>query len=217
MRGKGIAIVLAIMVLGVLAVRAPADDFDFSGNFTYDNDVLQFNFTVGAPSSVTVFSSSWLQGDPPAGFDPMLGIWDAAGNLIAFQDDGAVVGTTLSNGVPYSHGTWDSYYTVALGAGDYIATVTQFDNFNVGSLLSSGFVRDGVANRSFTSALGYGGATQTYFNGVWDGLDPRTSAWEFHLLNVAGATVQPAVPEPSSAVALALGGLALLALRRRRA
>jgi hypothetical protein len=103
--------VTLVSILGLLmALPAAALDFDFSGNFTKDNDVVLINFTVGGSGAdiVTVFSSSWLSGEPPAGFDPMLGIWDAAGNLIAFQDDGHNVGTTLSNGVPYNHGTWNS-------------------------------------------------------------------------------------------------------------
>jgi len=199
---------LLLCVVGLfVAVPALANDFDFSGNFTYDNDVLLFNFTVVAPSLVTVFSSSWLQGEPPAGFDPMLGIWDAAGNVLAFQDDGLNVGTTLSNGVPYNHGTWDSYYQVNLPAGNYRASVTQYDNFNNGSNLSNGFRYDG--NPNFTFDGGYGGATQPYFNGVWDGNDPRTSSWEFHLLDVESASQQ--VPEPCSFLLLAsaLGGLGI--------
>ncbi len=73
--------VVSLLIGLFLCTPAQALDFDFSGNFTYDNDVLLFNFSVGAPSTVTVFSSSWLRGNSPAGFDPMLGIWGSAGNL----------------------------------------------------------------------------------------------------------------------------------------
>ena len=206
---------VVVMALGLtLFPGAPAKalDFDFSGTFTHDNDVQQFNFGVGSPSTITIFSSSWLYGDPPTGagpggFDPMLGLWDSTGALIQFQDDGHNVGSTLSNGVSYDHGTWDSYFTQFLTPGNYIATVTQYDNFNAGSNLTNGFTHDGQPN--FTFVDNFGGATQPLFNGVWDANDPRTSNWAFHILNVDQASV--GVPEPASLLLLAAGlsGLAL--------
>ena len=74
----------------VLGATLPSQalDFDFSGTFHQDNDVVGLGFVVGVPSTVTVFSSSWLSGNPPAGFDPILDVWDSAGNRIAQQDDG---------------------------------------------------------------------------------------------------------------------------------
>jgi hypothetical protein len=205
------ALVLAAALLLVGSVQAQATDFTFSGHFVNDNDVVVLNFTVGAPSTVTVFSSSWLYGEPPplsplGGFDPMLGIWDAAGNLIFFQDDGGNAGTTLSGGIPYDHGVWDSFYSVGLAPGSYKASITQYNNFPVGTNLASGFIYDG--NPNFTFDEGFGGATQPLFNGAWDSNDPRTSYWQFHLNDVESANI---VPEPGST--LLLLGLGLVGLR----
>jgi hypothetical protein len=210
-----------ILSIGFLLITVPgfADDFDFQGNFTKDNDVVQFNFTVGVLSTVTVFSSSWLYGNPPpgvgpGGFDPMLGIWTASGTLVNFQDDGGNVGATLSNGVSYDHGTWDSYYDVNLVAGNYIATVTQYNNFNNSGLLSGGFVYDSVPNFTFVNS--FGGATQPYFNGVWDNNDPRTSFWQFHLLNVEQASQGGQVPEPATILLLGSGLIGLAGYGRKK-
>lgn len=132
-------------MLGILSVvglmlggNAKALDFDYFGSINYDNDVLLFDFSVDSLSLVTVFSSSWDNG----GFDPMLGIWDDDGELIAFQDDGHNVGSTLSNGTLYDYGDWDSWYQVNLAAGGYTASLSMFPNFNNGSNLSDGFYYD---------------------------------------------------------------------------
>lgn len=192
----------SFVLLGLLAFVSPtkALDFDFSGTFEFDNDVALLNFSVGSASTITVFSSSWQAG----GFDPILAIWNAStGALIAQQDDGGNVGSTLSNAVSYNHGSWDSYYQVNLAAGNYTASIAQYDNFAAGSTLGEGFTYDG--NPNFTTAYG----SQDYFNGVQSSTDGRTGNWAFHILNVESAS-QQSVPDASST--LALLGMAMLAL-----
>lgn len=181
-------LLLTCMLVLALAVPALALDFDFSGTMPYHNSVLYFSFVSGGVGNVTLFSSSWDDG----GFDPMLGLWDSAGNLIHFQDDGHTVGSTLSNGVPYTHGTWDSYYTAGIGAGTYYVTLTAYANFNNGNNLSDGFDYDGQTPIPILS-----------WNEPANGF--RDDDFVFHILNVDQATQNNPVPEPSTIVLLGLG------------
>ncbi len=196
-------------------------DFDFSGTFSQDNDVALLNFNVGADSTITIFSSSWgdSTGDPNGykvggGFDPILAIWDSNGDLISEQDDGVNVGYTESNGVSYFHGIWDSYYEIDLTAGQYTASIAQYDNFAAGSTLSAGFTYDNDPHFTFT--LGYG--PQPDFNGVWDDADWRTGNWEFHILNVDDAHDVNPVPEPATLVLFGIGlvGIAGAGIKRSK-
>ncbi len=187
----------AAMLLAVS--QAQAANFSFTGNFTYDNDVQFFTFTVGAPSTVTLRSWSYAGGVNAAGatiarggFDPILAVYNSAGTILGFNDDGgpSLVPTDITGQA------WDTYFSVSLPAGTYTASVMQYDNFTVGGIggnVSSGFVRDGQPN--FTSALvGQPG----YF---WDvSGSHRDNHWAFDILNVEDAVV----PEPSTYLAGAL-------------
>ncbi|WP_369600392.1 DVUA0089 family protein [Hahella sp. SMD15-11] len=139
---KGMMTLCAATLAASMQANAVPMDFDFSGTFTKDNDVVLLNFTVNTASSVTIFSSSWDDG----GFDPILAIWDSAGNRIEQQDDGGLTGSTVSNGVSYDYGVWDSYFTIALDAGTYTASIAQYSNFANGTHLSDGFRYDSNPN-----------------------------------------------------------------------
>jgi len=180
---------------------ASAADFSFTGNFTNDNEVQEFNFSVaGSPSDVTLRTWSYAGGTNVAGavisrggFDPIVTLFDGTGNLISSNDDGHVV-TDPETGLGY-----DSFLTQNLSAGNYTATLTQFGSFANGPLLSDGFT----------------GSGQYIFGG-------RDSHWALDIQNVNAAAVGASyvsavspVPEPES-YALLLAGLGLVSLVARR-
>jgi len=206
---------LSFAVLGS-CLTATATSFsaevDFKGNFLHDNDVLRFDFSVGLPNtSVTIFSSSWISG----GFDPILAVWDSAGNQLEEQDDGGAVGSQQSNSVSYNYGEFDSFLNIDLAAGDYIATLTQYDNLSVSSLLADGFLRN--ADPLFTAVFGCSNGSFCEGSLVDSNNNPvetnRTSTWELHFLNVAGARLNT-VPEPPALMLFGLAGLALAGGRK---
>lgn len=209
-----LSVAFALLFCG--STYAALMDFDFSGTFSSDNDIVLLDFSLNNDGLVTIFSSSWGDdlGDglgwvSEQGFDPILAIWDSNGDLVSEQDDGGVEGTTQSNGVDYTYGVWDSFFSVFLTAGDYTASIAQYNNFAVDNLLSHGFTHDG--NPNFTFDEGFG--TEPNFNGVWIGDDSRTGDWEFHILNVDVATQQ--VPEPTTIALMALS-IAGLGFRRKK-
>lgn len=182
----------------LLAGTSYALDYDFSGNLEHHNDVLTFSFVAGGTSTVTLFSSSWDEGN----FDPMLGLWDSSGTLLTWQDDGGNTGTTYSNGVAYDHGVWDSYYSYTLAAGTYYVTLSTYYNAPLGNNLTDGFAYDSQTPIDIASwnqpANGY-----------------RGDDYEFHILGVESANQNNPVPEPSSFILLG-AGVAGLAFARKR-
>ena len=213
---------LAVLAATMLASSpAFATDFSFTGNFTQDDNVQLFNFTVGAPSSVTLRTWSYAggvnaQGQSIArgGFDPILALFDSAGNLISQNDDGGCGNVSQD----LSGQCYDTFLTTLLGAGDYTVAVMQYDNFANGPNLSDGFENDGTGN--FTSAFSCG-AAQTSFRDVSGGsFCGRDNHWAFDILNVAEAVVVGnGVPEPSTWAMMLLGFGAIgasMRIRRRK-
>lgn len=192
-------IVLLLISVVVFSGPAIAVDIDFSGTFQSHNDVRLYNFTTTTPNTVTLFSSSWDDG----GFDPMLGLWNSAGQLIQFQDDGGNVGSTVSNGISYTHGIWDSYYSATITPGTYTISITAFSNFNLGSILSNGFQLDGETPIPIAS----------WNQPPQDRNGFRTANFVFHALNVE--ELRP-VPLPGTLVLFGIGLASLAALRRKK-
>ena len=196
---------VAVALFGIASL-ARADNISFTGNFTYDNDVQRFNFTLTEASTVTLRSWSYAGGVNAAGqtiqrggFDPILALFSADGTRIGEQDDADCSDVPADE---VTRSCFDVNFTSELAAGNYIVTVQQFDNFSLGNL-GAGFEFDGIANRNFRDGF-------VDVNG-----DKRDSHWAFDILNVTSAEIPDEVPEPAS-MALLAAGVAGLGLARRR-
>lgn len=207
-------VLLVLSAVCVAGVRpAQATDFSFSGTFTRDDEHQLFRFTIRSPSNVTLRTWSYAggmnaQGQTIArgGFDPILALFNGAGNLIGANDDGECTHVAQDT---LTHQCWDTFLLtpVPLAPGNYFANVAQFDNLNNGSI--AGGIRDGEGNFTATFEC----PTQVSFNDsscVDPGLQ-RDGHWAFDILNVDQATL---VHEP--AFLLLFGAiLAALPLFRR--
>lgn len=175
------------------ATCALGANFSFTGNFSGDDQVLLFGFTVTAPSTVTLTTLGYGGGTnaagtviPAGGFDPLLSLFGPTGMLITFNDD---IDTTT--------GDYDALIQQSLVTGTYTLALTQATSSPVGPDLSDGFQGSGALN----------------FNGL-------TSAYAVDILNVASASPlqpppPPGVSDSGSSLALfmlSLGGL--VSLRR---
>ncbi len=220
-------VVAGFSLLGMSNGALAAMDYDYSGTFAQDNDVVCFEFTVdNAESEVTLFTSSWNTG----GFDPLLTVWDSAGNYL-FDWDGPMgvgaPGSAGSNGVTYAFGSYDVVYTDSFDKGSYVATITQSYNFanasdivNAGSNLADGFLFDDVPHYTSVADLNLGPYPD--FN-AWSASGTpvhTTGDWAFHIVNVPSAQLKDCnpVPVPPSVLLLAtsLAGLAGVGCRRKK-
>jgi hypothetical protein len=208
---KQLSRALTVLVLmGFMSRLALADNFSFTGNFTQDDNVQLFNFSVGATSTITLRSWSYAGGVNAAGqsigrggFDTILALFNSSGLLINQNDDGdANVAADAVTGIGY-----DTFLNSTIGAGTYTVAVMQYDNFANGPNLSNGFSRAGQGNFTGTLTAHPGGS-------FWDvSGNQRDSHWAFDILNVQAATT---VPEPPSILLLVPGLAGLAACFRRR-
>jgi hypothetical protein len=207
----------AVFVAATSSAYAATQNFSFTGNFSGDADVQLFNFTIGSTSNVTLRSYSYAGGTmadgtviSAGGFDPILALWDGAGNLIEDHDDGPdPVPADPVTGVHY-----DTNLTLlSLPAGSYTASIAQYHNFAAGTNLSDGFTK---SNAFFTAAFG---CSNGQFCDVTK--DNRTSFWAFDVLGVDSAVAPPptVTPLPASLPLMLTGllGVGLVARHKKAA
>ena len=186
----------AAFSLALAALAAQAADATFAGQLIYDTDVVRIDFTLANASSVDFWTDSWQAG---LNFDPTLSMFDASGHLIATGDDTPDLAALHSG-----QGGYDSDIAATLGAGHYILTLSASGNDPLGPTLADGFSLAG------TSPILVGDWNQPSYD--INKNDQKGGFWELRLSGIDSASV---VPEPAQVLAM-LGGLALLAIRRKR-
>lgn len=112
--------------------EAVAADFSFAGDLPSGNHFQPFVFEVATLGMVTLRTWSYAGGTSAAstvvaagGFDPIVSLFDGAGKLLHYDDDGGT--------------DWDSLISTPLVPGTYSATITKFSAFPSGMNLSDGF------------------------------------------------------------------------------
>lgn len=194
---------IAIAALAALTSQAHAALLNFTGNITYNTDVVQINFTLANDATnVRVWTDSF---DGGVNFDPITALWNlSTGARLGQNDDNASVN-------PITQTRYDSGFTLpTLAAGQYAFTVAAFNNFASGNNLADGFEFDNqtpILISQWSQPSRIGPQTGSLWS-VWlDGVDSATNP------NDPGNNV----PEPGSLALAALGMMGLASLRRRKA
>lgn len=188
------------LLLSCASLAAQAADFSFNGQLALNTDLARVDFTLASDGSISLWTDSYRD---ELNFDPLLAVFNASGQLVAFNDDAATLRASQS-------GFDAGMESVALAAGQYSAYVGA--SFSLG---------DPPAGASLAQVFDFSGITPAAI-GQWDQpsyspnlpLSQKGSAWSLHLEGVSQAA---AVPEPTTYALMLAGLLAVgwLALRNR--
>ncbi len=184
-------------------------DFTFSGSFSQDDIMLEYQFTIAATSTITLESFSY-GGDggsvPAGGFAPVLSLFSPAGSSDPTLLNNSLEGGACGVRTPDNGLCLDAYLQEVEGPGSYLVFLTEYDNLPQGGDLASGFARTGQGNFTGPEFLSAPGAFIDEFG------NQRTPNFDF---TISGADSAMSLPEPST-VSLFIAGLGLLAFKRKR-
>ena len=182
-----------------------AASFDLHGAFTTDDTVQKFEVQLLAAGTFQATTLSFGGGAladgtvvPPGGFEPVLAIFDAsAGDLLALDATGGTVPNACGPRAidPGSGLCLDASLVLHLPAGNYLVTLSEYDNVPLGPRFENGFFRAGQGNFTGPEFLGQPGSFV-----LFDG-SQRTANWA---LEMSAESVRTAVPEPGG-LSLAVG------------
>ena len=195
--------VLALAALSAQSAAQAATQ-SLTGSFTQDDERASIAFNVAMDGDVVLQTWSFGGGINAAGasiaaggFAPVLSIFTAGGDLIGLAQAG-VADCGACNTDAATGFRWDVSWSATLGAGSYLAVLTQDDNTPFGPALGDGFSRDGQGNFTGPTFLGADGAF------ILVDASQRDGHWALD--------VTTPVPEPAT-WAMLLAGVGLLALR----
>ena len=185
----------AVMSMALLALPATggAETLSFEGRIESSRAVVRIPITLADPlSGVVIWTDSFAGGQA---FDPITALW-RDGVLLGENDD--------RPGLMPGQSWFDSGLTFdSLDAGDYLLTITNFNNFANGGTLADGFRFDDPLHPA------------TNLNNCYGSADCPGNLWRVHLQDGFPTPPAPPVPEAPQVLLLAAGALVLV-LRRRR-
>jgi len=186
----------AVVAAASPLAMAHAAAFEFSGEITFHNDVVEIAFTlVDDAVDVKVWTDSFAAG---ANFDPITAVWALPdGHLVDQNDDDSSIDpaqTYFDSGLVFAR----------LPAGDYVVTIATYQNVPAGTNLADGFVYGGQA--PIPIALWCQPSSDACAN-------QKGRFWRARL---EGVDIASAVPEPATYGLMAIG-LMLVGRRAWRA
>lgn len=213
-----LAIPITLFATGIMAGNAQA----FTGAFSQDDKVQLFSFTSDGTTPITISTDSYAAG----GFDPLLTLFDAYGNLVGslqpdgyLNDDATPKAACVTTPDPNTGKLClDALYQGVLPAGKYWLALTQSNNLAQGttSIANSSngeaaFVWSGKANESGTQFHCSNNAFCDHAG------NNRSGTWSLDIAGAASAQTETLLVASANQAPAFVGGTTSLTLAKNAA